>query len=83
MSRILGHASIATTADVYGHLTDTMLGRAAERTDTVLGHGRASETVRVVRRVGQPQNGDPRRQPPRVISHERVARPEGFEPPTA
>jgi hypothetical protein len=34
---ILGHASIATTADVYGHLTDAMLGRAAERTDVILG----------------------------------------------
>jgi integrase len=37
VSRILGHASIATTANVYGHLTDAMLGRAAERTDTILG----------------------------------------------
>jgi integrase len=37
VSRILGHASIATTADVYGHLTDAMLGRAAERTDMILG----------------------------------------------
>jgi integrase len=32
VSRILGHASITTTANVYGHLTDAMLGRAAERT---------------------------------------------------
>ena len=37
VSRILGHASIATTADVYGHLTDAMLGRAADRTDVILG----------------------------------------------
>ena len=37
VSRILGHASITTTANVYGHLTDAMLGRAAERTDTILG----------------------------------------------
>ena len=37
VSRILGHASIATTADVYGHLTGAMLGRAAERTDAILG----------------------------------------------
>ena len=37
MSRILGHASITTTANVYGHLTDAMLGRAAERTDIILG----------------------------------------------
>jgi integrase len=37
VSRILGHASITTTANVYGHLTDAMLGRAAERTDVILG----------------------------------------------
>jgi integrase len=42
VSRILGHASIATTADVYGHLTDAMLGRAAERTDVILGRRAAS-----------------------------------------
>jgi integrase len=36
VSRILGHASITTTANVYGRLTDRMLGRAAERTDTIL-----------------------------------------------
>lgn len=37
VSRILGHASITTTANVYGHLTDAMLGKAAERTDAILG----------------------------------------------
>ncbi len=37
MSRILGHASITTTANVYGHLTDAMLGKAAEWTDAILG----------------------------------------------
>ena len=37
VSRILGHASLATTADVYGHLTDAMLERAAEQTDVILG----------------------------------------------
>ena len=36
VSRILGHASITTTANVYGHLTDSMLGKAAERTDVIL-----------------------------------------------
>ena len=39
VSRILGHASITTTANVYGHLTDAMLGRAAERTDVILARG--------------------------------------------
>ncbi len=43
VSRILGHASITTTANVYGHLTDAMLGQAAERTDTIL--GRRSSTA--------------------------------------
>ncbi len=42
VSRILGHASITTTANVYGHLTDTMLGRAADRTDAILGGTAAS-----------------------------------------
>jgi len=37
VSRILGHASITTTANVYGHLTDAMASRAAERTDAILG----------------------------------------------
>jgi integrase len=37
VSRILGHASITTAANVYGHLTDAMLGRAADRTDLILG----------------------------------------------
>jgi integrase len=36
VSRILGHASITTTANVYGHLTDAMLGRADDRTDVIL-----------------------------------------------
>jgi integrase len=37
VSRVLGHASLAATADTYGHLTSAMLDRAAERTDTILG----------------------------------------------
>ena len=37
VSRILGHASITTTANVYGHVTDRMLDKAAERTDVILG----------------------------------------------
>ncbi len=36
VSRILGHADFATTADVYAHLTPGMLTRAAERIDAVL-----------------------------------------------
>jgi integrase len=36
VSRIFGHASITTTANLHGHLTDAMLGRAAERTETIL-----------------------------------------------
>lgn len=42
VSRILGHASITTTANVYGHMTDAMLGRAADRTDVILGRGRVA-----------------------------------------
>ena len=40
VSRILGHAQFATTADVYAHLTPAMLDRAAERMDRVLSGGR-------------------------------------------
>ncbi len=36
VSRILGHSTIATTADVYAHLTPAMLDRAAERMDGIL-----------------------------------------------
>ncbi|MDP9270002.1 MAG: site-specific integrase [Chloroflexota bacterium] len=37
VSRILGHADFATTADVYAHLTPAMLDRAAERMSGILG----------------------------------------------
>lgn len=40
VSRILGHASITTTANVYGHLTDAMLDQDAERMDGILRHAR-------------------------------------------
>ena len=40
MSRILGHASLATTADIYAHLTPAMLQRSADRMDAVLRAGR-------------------------------------------
>jgi integrase len=36
VSRILGHSQIATTADVYAHLTPAMLERSAARTDEIL-----------------------------------------------
>lgn len=36
VSRILGHADFATTADVYAHLTPAMLDRAAERMEAIL-----------------------------------------------
>jgi integrase len=41
VSRILGHASITTTANVYGRLTHAMLGRAADRTEVILAPRRA------------------------------------------
>ncbi len=37
VSRILGHADLATTADVYAHLTLAMLDRAAGRMEAILG----------------------------------------------
>jgi integrase len=40
LSRQLGHASIAITADVYGHPDDEAGAKAAERIGTVLGGGR-------------------------------------------
>jgi integrase len=36
VSRTLGHADLATTADVYAHLTPAMLHRTAARMDTIL-----------------------------------------------
>jgi integrase len=40
VSRILGHASVATTADVYAHLTAARMRRAADRMDALLGRAR-------------------------------------------
>jgi site-specific recombinase XerD len=37
VSRTLGHADLSTTADVYSHLTPTMLERSAARMDSILG----------------------------------------------
>ncbi len=36
VSRLLGHANLATTADVYAHLTRGMQQRAADRMDGIL-----------------------------------------------
>jgi integrase len=36
VSKVLGHAKVGTTADVYAHLTPAMSARAAERMDTIL-----------------------------------------------
>jgi len=36
VSRVLGHASITTTADVYGHVTPATLRRSADRMDEAL-----------------------------------------------
>lgn len=37
VSRALGHTSVATTADVYGHWTPAMADRLAQRMDAILG----------------------------------------------
>jgi integrase len=37
VSRALGHASIAATANVYGHFTTAMAERSAERMSAILG----------------------------------------------
>jgi site-specific recombinase XerD len=37
VSRLLGHSTISTTADVYAHLTPAMLDRTADRMDGILG----------------------------------------------
>src|SRR5712691_6985330 len=60
-SRILEHASITTTADIYGHLSDAMLGRAAERTDVILADGSRP------RRKGYGVGYAPNRNGPRII----------------
>lgn len=38
VSRMLGHSDLATTADVYGHLTDRMLQTAADKMERALGN---------------------------------------------
>lgn len=45
VSRLLGHANLATTADVYAHLTRGMQQRAADRMDVIL--TRSAEAVGV------------------------------------
>jgi integrase len=37
VSRLLGHSTISTTADVYAHVTPAMLDRTADRMDGILG----------------------------------------------
>lgn len=44
VSRILGHADFATTANVYAHLTPAMLQRSADRMDAILGPRRAASS---------------------------------------
>ena len=41
VSRILGHASVKTTADVYGHLVEDMTAGAALQMDAILASARA------------------------------------------
>jgi integrase len=36
VSKLLGHANLATTADVYAHLTPAMGDKAVERIDVIL-----------------------------------------------
>ena len=37
VSRMLGHSTISTTADVYAHITPAMLEGTADRMDGILG----------------------------------------------
>jgi site-specific recombinase XerD len=37
VSRMLGHPSLSTTANVYGHVTPAMLRKTAELMDAALG----------------------------------------------
>jgi integrase len=37
VSRLLGHSTISTTADVYAHVTPAMLDRTADRMDGIVG----------------------------------------------
>jgi site-specific recombinase XerD len=42
VSRMLGHADLSTTADVYPHLTTRMLERSASRMDAIPGQRRVA-----------------------------------------
>ena len=44
VSRALGHASIATTANTYGHFTGAMAGRSVDRMTAILGESASGES---------------------------------------
>ena len=68
VSRVLGHASITTTANVDGPMTDAMLGRAADRTDVILGSRAATLAWVWVFLWVLPESTTPGGRPPGVVS---------------
>ena len=47
--RLLGHASIKTTMDIYTHLSDAQLSTVTQRLDVVFGHAPSAATNQVFR----------------------------------
>ena len=80
VSRILGHASIATTADVYGHLTDACSASPPiGRTSSSEGWLPAPKVVQRVVRPGSKPLPDPGG---RFRARAEWPARRGFEPPT-
>jgi hypothetical protein len=79
VSRMLGHSTISTTADIYAHITPAMLELTADRMDGIL--GRKVETAQWGTAWGTPRI----RTALEVVSggrfvFGRLAGEEGFEP---
>ena len=49
LKRLLGHASIKTTMDIYTHLSDAQLSTVTQRLDVVFGHAPSAATNQVFR----------------------------------
>jgi hypothetical protein len=66
VSSALGHSTISTTADIYAHVTDSLMRDAADRIDESRHHGATEVRDGVLnRQAGFPMHGD------RLMSHVR------------
>ena len=84
VSKVLGHANLSTTADVYAHLVPGMLERSAARMDAILGPQRDAASggmwVRMWVRAKTMGLSDRSGRP--ILCTNVMVSPGGFEPPT-